>query len=180
MIRAKTIADTLTVTRVLLALLIFCLGVTGGSEALPAATTALIFAWATDLLDGTFARRDPSPQPTWVGERDLHADVSVSVSVLAYLTFSRFVPLWASLIYVAITVVLLWHFRSRHLAMAMQAPPYALMLYTALRYATLQGAIAVAWILLTVIVTWPRFPKEVVPSFLHGMRNLGQPSEEEQ
>ena len=45
MIRAKTIADTLTVTRVFLALLILWLGVTGGNEALPAAMTALIFAW---------------------------------------------------------------------------------------------------------------------------------------
>jgi len=179
MIRAKTVADTLTVTRVLLALLILWLGVTGSSEALPAATTALIFAWATDLLDGTFARRDPSAPQTWVGAHDLQADMSVGLGVLSYLTLAGFVPLWAGLAYLLISAVLLWYFRSAYMGMTVQAAPYAAMLYVALRYATLQGAIAVAWILLTVIVTWPRFPKETVPNFLRGMRDLGQPPEEE-
>jgi len=101
MIRAKTIADTLTVTRVLLAFLILWLGVTGGSEALPAAMTVLIFAWTTDLLDGPFARRDPSAPQTWVGERDLHADMSVGFCVLGYLAFAGFIPLWAGIAYLA-------------------------------------------------------------------------------
>lgn len=180
MIRAKTIADTLTVTRVFLALLILWLGVTAGSEALPAATTALIFAWATDLLDGSFARRDPSAQQTWVGAHDLQADMSVGLAVLGYLTFARFVPLWAGLTYLLISVALLWYLRSTYIGMAVQAAPYAVMLYVALRYATLQGAIAVAWLVLALIVTWPRFPNETVPNFLRGMRDLGQSSEEEQ
>jgi phosphatidylglycerophosphate synthase len=174
MIRAKMIADTLTVTRVFLALVILWLGVTGGSEALPAAMTMLIFAWATDLLDGPFARRDPSAPQTWVGERDLQADMSVALGVLGYLSFSEFVPFWISVAYLAIFAALLLLFRSRHLGMLAQAPPYGMMLYTALRQATLQGGIAVAFILSAVIVTWPRFPEETVPGFLRGMRDLGR------
>jgi len=174
MIRAKMIADTLTVTRVFLALFILWLGVTGGSEVLPAAMTALIFAWATDLLDGPFARRDPSTPQTWVGERDLQADMSVGLGVLGYLAFAGFVPLCIGVAYLAICAALLLLFRSRHLGMLAQAPPYALILYTALRRATLQGGIAVAFILAAVILTWPRFPKETVPGFLRGMRDLGR------
>jgi phosphatidylglycerophosphate synthase len=176
MIRAKTIADTLTVTRVFLALFILWLGVTGGSEALPAAMTALIFAWATDLLDGPFARRDPTAPQTWVGEHDLQADMSVGLGVLGYLTFAGFAPVWLGLAYLAVCAALLLIFRSIHVGMLVQAPPYAMMLYVALRFATLQGGIAVAWILLAVIVTWPRFPNETVPGFLRGMRELGRSS----
>ena len=179
MIHAKTIADTLTVSRFLLALLILWLGLTGGSEALPAVTTALVFAWATDLLDGPLARRDPSGRQTWVGTLDLQADISVATGVLGFLTFGGFIPIWGSATYALIAAALMYHFRSQHLGWAIQAPPYAVMLYVALRYAPLHGGIAVAWIVLTVIVTWPRFPQETVPTFLRGMRNLGQPSEEE-
>ncbi|HUW11983.1 MAG TPA: CDP-alcohol phosphatidyltransferase family protein [Anaerolineae bacterium] len=179
MIRAKTIADTLTIARVFLALLILWLGVTGGSEALPAAMTALIFAWATDLLDGPLARRDPSAPQTWVGERDLYADVSVGLSVLGYLTFAGFIRLWAGIAYLAICVALLLQFRSVHLGWLVQAPPYLMMFVLALRQAPLQGGIAVAWMLLGVILTWPRFPKETIPAFLRGMRALGRPADQD-
>jgi phosphatidylglycerophosphate synthase len=179
MIRAKTIADTLTVTRVFLALLILWVGVTGGSEALPAAMTALIFAWATDLLDGPFARRDPSAEQTWVGERDLHADMSVGLCVLGYLTFSGFIPVWAGVAYLALCVALLLYFRSVHLGWLVQAPPYLMMLILSLLYARIQGYIAIAWMLLGVIFTWPRFPRETVPTFLRAMRALGRSSDRE-
>jgi len=179
MIHAKTIADSLTLSRFLLALLILWLSLTSGSEALPAVTTALIFAWATDLLDGPLARRDPSGRQTWVGTLDLQVDLSIATAVLCFLTFGGFIPAWAGITYALIAAWLLFHFRSQHLGWAVQAPPYGVMLYVALRYATLHGSLAVAWIILTVIVTWPRFPKETVPAFLHGMRNLGRSSEEE-
>jgi phosphatidylglycerophosphate synthase len=179
MIRAKTIADTLTATRFFLALLILWLGVTSGSEALPAAATALIFAWATDLLDGPFARRDPSARQTWVGTLDLQADMSVGAGVLGYLTFAGYLPVWAGVAYLLISIALVWYFRSNYIGMLVQAAPYGLMLYVTLRYALLQGAIAVAWLALALIVTWPRFPNETVPNFLRGMRDLGQSPHEE-
>ena len=171
---AKTIADTLTVARVFLALLILWLGMTSGAEALPAAATALIFAWATDLLDGPFARRDPSGRQTWVGEHDLQADMCVGFAVLGYLVFSAFIPPWVGVAYLAIGAALLVYYRSAHMGMLVQALPYATILYVALRHAVLQGAIALAWILLAVILTWPRFPRESVPGFLQGMRDLGR------
>ena len=180
MIHAKTIADSLTLSRFLLALLILWLGLSGGSEALSAATTALVFAWATDLLDGPLARRDPSGRQTWVGMLDLQADLSIATGVLCFLTLGGFIPIWAGITYALIAAGLLLYFRSQHLGWAVQAPPYGVMLYVALRDATLHGVIAVAWIILTVIVTWPRFPKETVPAFLRGMRSLGRPFPEEE
>ena len=63
MLRIKTVADTLTVLRVFLALWIFWLGITAGPSALPMAVTLLVLCWATDLLDGPLARRDREDRP---------------------------------------------------------------------------------------------------------------------
>ena len=173
MIDVKTVADTLTASRFFLALAIFWLGLKVGQPALPTAALVLVLGWATDLLDGTLARRASNQRRTWLGDNDLSADVCVAVGLLGYLTFSNYVSPAIAVSYVLMTGVLIWRFRSRALAMAAQAPVYAIMLYVSLRDAQLYGALAVGWIVLTVIVTWPRFPKTVVPQFLQGMRELG-------
>jgi cardiolipin synthase (CMP-forming) len=178
MIRVKTLADTLTVSRVFLAFVILWLGMAGGSEALPAATAVLIVAWATDLLDGAVARCDRSAEQTWVGRHDLHADMSVGLGVLGYLTIAGFVHVWAGIGYLLVCAVLLWMTRSDAVGMAVQAPPYGLMLYQALRHAPLQGGMAIAYLALIVIITWPRFPRQTVPGFLRGMRDLGSKNDD--
>lgn len=179
MIRVKTLADTLTLSRVLLGLLILWSGISGGREALSLAAWLLIVAWLTDLLDGALARRDRSGRQTWVGEHDLQADMSVSLGVLGYLTFAGFIPPWAGLAYLLISAVLLWITRSSAVGMVLQAPPYGLMLYLALHHGLLVGSVAIAYLLLVIIVTWPRFPKQTVPGFLRGMRDLGKERDED-
>jgi len=174
MIGVKTLADTLTVSRALLGLLILWSGLTGGREALALAASLLILAWLTDVLDGALARRDRSGRQTWVGEHDLQADMSVSLGVLGYLTFAGFVSPGAGVGYLLISAVLLWITRSSAVGMAVQAPPYGLMLYLAMRHAPLVGGLAIVYLLLIIIVTWPRFPRQTVPGFLRGMRDLGK------
>lgn len=172
MLDVKTIADTLTGGRFLLALAIFWLGLKVGQPALPTVTLVLVLGWVSDLLDGALARRAPNRRRTWLGDNDLGVDVCVAVGLLCYLTFSNYVSPAIALSYVLITGALIWRFRSRALAMAAQAPVYAILLYLALRDARPYGALAVGYILLVTIVTWPRFPETVVPEFLQGMREL--------
>jgi phosphatidylglycerophosphate synthase len=133
---------------------------------------AIVISWATDLLDGPLARRDSSGRRTWLGDNDLGVDVTVALALLGYLASSGYIAPVAALTYLALCLALLWRFRSRALAMACQAPPYGTMLYNALRYVPSYGALAVGWIALTVIGTWPRFPKVIVPEFLRGIREL--------
>lgn len=173
MLDVKTMADTLTASRFLLALVIFWLGLRIGQPALPTVTLALVLGWASDLLDGALARRDRNQRHTWLGDSDLSVDVCVALGLLCYLTFSNYVSPAIALSYILMTGALIWRFRSRALAMAAQAPVYAILLHLSLRDAPPYGALAVGWIVLTVIVTWPRFPKTVVPEFLQGMRELG-------
>jgi cardiolipin synthase len=174
MISTKTLADALTAARFCLAGVILWLGIKGGAEALPAAVVTLVLAWVTDVLDGPLARRDPSGRHTWIGDRDLEIDISVGVAVLVYLTLAGYVSLKAAVGYSIVCVVLLWRFRSLHLAWGLQAPPYFGILYAALRDAPRYGLAAVGYVLLVVLATWPRFPRMTVPQFLEGMRNLGK------
>jgi phosphatidylglycerophosphate synthase len=173
-VSTKTLADILTAIRFCLAGFILWLGVKGGAEALPAAVTTLILAWITDLLDGPLARRDPSGRHTWIGDRDLEVDISVGLAVLAYLTLAGYLTLKATSAYVVVCAALLWHFRSAHLAWAVQAPPYAGMIYAAVRDAPRYGLMMVGYIALVIVATWPRFPERVVPQFLEGMRKIGK------
>ena len=172
MVSTKVLADLLTAVRFCLAGFILWLGVKGGAEALPVAVGALILAWLTDVLDGPLARRDPSGRHTWIGDLDLQVDMSVGLAVLAYLTLAGYLTLKAALGYVVVCVVLLWYFRSPHLGWTIQAPPYAGMVYAALRDAPRYGLMIVGYLVLVVVVTWPRFPQRVVPQFFEGMRNL--------
>jgi hypothetical protein len=54
--------------------------------------------------------------------------------------------------------------------MLFQAPIYGWFIWITLRNAPSYGAVLVLWIVLVIIATWPKFPKEVVPGFLNGMR----------
>ena len=58
------------------------------------------------------------------------------------------------------------------LAWGLQAPPSGKMLLVALQEVPIYGALAVDWIGLTVVITWPRLHRETVPQFLGGMRDL--------
>lgn len=174
MVSIKTLADVLTAVRFCLAGVILWLGVRGGAEALPAAVVVLILAWLTDVLDGPLARRDPLGRRTWIGDRDLETDISVSLAVLVYLALAGYLTPKAAVGYGIVCAALLWRFRSLHLAWAVQAPPYAGMLYAALRDAPRYGLIALGYLVLVVVATWPRFPQVVVPQFLGGMRDLGR------
>jgi hypothetical protein len=67
-----------------------------------------------------------------------------------------------------------WGWR-RDPAMLFQAPIYLWFLAVGLREAPSAGLGLVGWILVVVVITWPRFPREVVPGFLAGMREAMKP-----
>jgi hypothetical protein len=58
--------------------------------------------------------------------------------------------------------------------MVAQAPIYGWFMWITYRNAPQYGLLLVLWIGLAVIATWPKFPKEVVPGFLSGMRLIGK------
>lgn len=172
MVGIKTLADTLTSLRFLLGPVLVWLGWQGGPKAIAPAALTLLLAWATDVLDGPLARRDPRGVHTWIGDHDLEADVTVALGVWIYLALAGFLSPWLAAAYVLAGVATLWSFGSAHLAWGVQALPYGAMIWTAWRTAPTYGLLLVVWIGLIVVATWPRFPQQTLPAFLGGMRDL--------
>ena len=171
----KQLADTITGTRLLLAGGYLWLGLVRGAAALPLAGWLLLANWTGDGVDGALARRSRPYYHTWLGDHDLEVDMLVATGLLAFLVVAGFMPgLWAAV------YLLLWFLLfallgiPRSLGMLAQAPVYAWFVVTAVRYAPLVGWSLVAWILIALVVTWPRFPREIVPGFLDGLRSLVQ------
>ena len=172
MVGTKILADALTGLRFLLGLYLMWLGWQKGPQAIVPATLTLLIAWTSDALDGPLARRDQRGTQTWLGARDLEADMVVALGVWVYLALAGFLSPWLAVGYLLVAVAALWRFGSTHLAWGLQALPYGAMIWTSWRMAPVYGLLLVAWIGLVVVATWPRFPRQALPGFLNGMRDL--------
>ena len=172
MFGTKTLADMLTGVRFLMAIYLIWLGWQKGSEGIGSAALTLLAAWITDLLDGPLARRDPRGIHTWIGDHDLEVDVVVALGVWIYLTLAGFLSPWLAVAYVLAAAAVLWRLGSVQLTWGVQALPYGLMIWTSWRLVPAYGLLLVAWLGLVVLATWPRFPRQTLPEFLHGVRKL--------
>lgn len=147
-----------------------------GAEGLPLAVTLLIFSWTSDSLDGPLARRSRRHSSTWIGCHDLEFDIAVSGGLLIYMALAGFVGMPVVAVYVLVWALIFWRWGSaRSLGMLVQAPIYGWFISVAIRNAWAAGQWLVVWILGAVLITWPRFPKEIIPEFLKGMRSLWPP-----
>jgi len=173
MIVAKQVADIITFTRALLLLGFTWLGVTHGAGGLPVAIILMFYSWTSDMLDGLLARRSSRSYRTWLGDHDLEVDMAVALGLLIYMLCSGFGSwLVAALYLLAWVLVYLYFGVLRSLGMLFQAPIYAWFIWTALRLAPNYGFSMVIWVVLVVILTWPRFSIEVVPGFLNGFKSI--------
>jgi phosphatidylglycerophosphate synthase len=173
MIVAKQVADLLTLSRVLLIFVLLWLGNTYGVNALPAAVLVLLFSWTTDALDGPIARRSRVQYHTWLGDHDLEVDMAVGAGLLAYMMISGLVSPLLGVAYVLVWALVFWRWGVlRSPGMLFQGPIYGGFIWLAITQVPFYGSILVAWVLAVISVTWPRFPNEVIPEFLEGMRTL--------
>ncbi len=177
MIVAKQVADFITFTRALLFLVFIWLGIARGAEGLPFGALLMIYSWTSDSIDGPIARRSSRVYQTWLGNHDLEVDIAVSLGLLVYMLLSGYVSLLAGGLYLLAWIAILLYFGfHRSLGMTFQAPIYGWFLYLALRDAPVYGLAMVAWVLAVLAITWPKFPREVVPGFLNGFKRIGKHS----
>jgi cardiolipin synthase (CMP-forming) len=175
MIIAKQVADLLTLSRALLVFVFPWLGLTRGAEALPLAALFLVYSWFSDSIDGPIARRSRESHHTWLGDHDLIVDMAVSIGLLVFLLASGYVTLTIGLVYIALwLLIFLYWGLQRSLGMLFQAPIYAGMILISLQDAFPFGVLQIFFILAAIVITWPRFPKEVVPGFLAGLGVLNK------
>jgi hypothetical protein len=173
MLVAKQVADFITWGRVGIACLLAWLGAFRGQEALPLVIWLMIADWAGDSVDGKLARRSRVQYHTWIGDHDLEVDVLISAGLLAYLLLAGFVNLVWVVIYLLVWAVIFWRWGYvRVLAMLIQAPIYGWFIWVALSRTPGSGIWIVIWIIAAIALTWPYFPKVMVPGFLAGMREV--------
>ncbi len=173
MLVAKQLADLITLSRMLLAFGLGWLGVTHGPASLPLAAWLMIANWTGDCLDGPIARRSKVYYHTWIGDHDLETDIIVSLGLLAYLVAARYVDLWLAVAYLLIWAAIFWRWGiPKSLGMLIQAPIYGWFILVAVRDAPTAGGWIVIWITAAIVITWPKFPKEIVPGFLAGMKQV--------
>lgn len=175
MVNKKHLADLITGSRLLVAVYYVWLGLSAGAAGLRLAGWLLLANWSGDSVDGALARCSRPFYHTWIGNHDLEVDMLVATGLLAFLVAAGFLPApWAGgyfLLWLAIIAVL---GIPRSLGMLAQAPVYGYFIAVALHHAPVVGWSLVAWILIALAITWPRFPREIVPGFLGGLQNLGR------
>lgn len=171
MLVAKQVADLITFSRVLMAVILAWLGFIQGVQAFPYVVWILFADWAGDMFDGSLARRSRTQYHTWIGDHDLEIDMFVSVGLLVYLMGAGYVPLWVGGLYLAFWyLVFLKMGIMSSPGMLFQAPTYGWFLWTALDVAPGLGALLILLLVAAIILTWPKFPRMVVPGWLKGMR----------
>jgi cardiolipin synthase len=176
MIVAKQVADLLTLSRGMLAFILAGLGLLAGPEALPLVSCLMIMDWCFDMLDGPIARRSKIYYHTWIGDHDLHIDMTVSIGLLIFLLGAGYVNWWLGVIYLSVWAIFFLRFGVTPApGMLFQAPTYFWFIWTTVKEAPGFGALIIIFIVAALVLTWPKFPREMVPGFLEGMRKVFQP-----
>lgn len=153
--------------------LLIWLGLARGPESLPIVVVIVFYNWTADSIDGPLARKIPSFHETWIGQRDLEIDMTFSTGLLVYLTATGFVSLSATIFYLLLWIVIFWWRGIVHtLGVLYQAPIYLWFIIIAFQNAPQYAWWLIAWVILALAITWPKFPKIIVPVFLSGVRNL--------
>ena len=166
MLNAKQVADFVTLFRGLLGFGLVWLGLNEGAAGLQTAVFIMIAAWTGDAIDGKIARRSRNPYQSWIGDHDLQIDMAVSCGLLVYLITSGFINIWLACLYILLWTFILWRWRNvKALGMLSQAPIYGYFIVIALIVLPNVGMWILIWMVTAVIITWPQFPKMVIPGF---------------
>ncbi|UCE00203.1 MAG: CDP-alcohol phosphatidyltransferase family protein [Chloroflexota bacterium] len=173
MLTAKQVADFVTILRGILGLSLVWLGISEGEAGLQKAVLIMIAAWTGDAVDGKIARRSKIYYHTWLGDHDLEVDMTVSCGLLVYLITANYINIWIASIYVIFWALVIWRWRDFNvLGMLSQAPIYGYFIWVAVTRLPNVGIWVLVFLLLVIIVTWPQFPKQVVPGFFKGIREF--------
>ena len=169
----KHIADLVTFARGLLAFGLTWLGWSQGADGLRLAVYLMLVDWTGDVLDGALARRSRIKDQTWIGDHDLEVDITVSAGLLGYMLFAGFLDWRVGAGYLMLWILIFWHWGYfRSLGMLVQAPIYVWFIFLAITEPPYTGWWMIVWIVMILVITWPRFPREVVPGFLESVRGI--------
>jgi len=153
----RFLADALTCSRLLLAIVLVWLGTSSGPPTLTLATGLIIAGWTADTLDGHLANWAGSEGRTLLGRHDVTVDMIFSLSSVVYFVLAGFVSQWLALTYVVLAAGLLMVFPCRSLAIIAQAPAAALPGIVGFIHRPVLGVAMVVWAVLLLLIDRRRF-----------------------
>jgi phosphatidylglycerophosphate synthase len=165
----KILADSLTAARLPIAVLLVVVGLTLGKGGWHFAALLVLVSWTSDIVDGALARLSRTKISTWIGSHDLYFDMAVAVGVLTYLTAAGSINTSISILYILSWIIVFTRFGILSaLGKLFQAPIYTWFIIAAFQSDSSLGALFLIYLLVIIVLTWPRFPKETIPDFLTG------------
>jgi len=164
---AKTLADLLTLSRFVIAVVIIGLGWFFGEEGLQAVIGWTLLAWVTDVLDGRLARR--SGVKNRISDLDFPVDLALTCAGLIYLVLAGLVSLRFALLYCMVALGSIAFFRKRAVTQLFMTPLYALQILIAFSRARRMAYLYLLYICAVLVVNWKRFT-QLVEEFIEGMR----------
>lgn len=156
MLRLKLVADLLTFSRAVIALVIVALSLFWPEPPLQAVIWLVWAGWITDALDGPLARRDRQSEETWIGEHDLLVDILLAVSMLAFLMGVGFIsPLWTA-VYAVVGLLFMLHFRNMGACMCFMFPIDLGFMYVIWQRAPAQTRVILLYLAILAILRWDK------------------------
>jgi len=170
---SKQVADIITWARSLLLVVYGWFALERGAKSLPIVVFLTIANWTLDSIDGPLARRSRVQYKTWIGDRDLEVDMAITVGLLIYLTASGFLAWQIAAAYVIAFMGILWitDFHSE-MGKLFQGPIYLVFIIATLRELPQAVWWIFAWMVIAGIVTWPKLPRVIIPTFINGFREV--------
>lgn len=164
----QAVADVLTASRVALAVLFPLAGLVYGEGALSFVIVGIIVGWTTDVIDGPIAHLATSHHDTWWSKHDFSADMLMVFGSFLYMTEIGIIPWWIAILYSIFGGAIIYHFSLKGVTMSLATPLVALPLIVALYRTPFLGKLFLLWIVLALVLDWPRF-RVVVREFIEDM-----------
>ncbi len=169
----KQVADLITISRAILALAMIPLGLIQGASSLPIVVWFAIANWTLDSIDGPLARRANTNHQSWIGGKDLQIDMFFGFCLLIYLVTAGLVTWLIAMVYIVAWILIFWHWGLfRELGVLFQVGIYGWFILQVMRLSPQALIWFLVWVVAALIITWPKFPKLIVPRFINGVRDI--------
>ena len=169
----KQAADFITLSRAVLLPLFVWFGFAFGVDALPAVIWLMMYNWTADSIDGPLSRRSGVEIRTWIGDHDLVIDMLISTSLGVYMVAAGLLRWQVSTIYFLVWLLYFWRIGLTHpMGILYQTPIYVWFVYVAFRDVPQVSMWMIGWLLIALVVTWPRFPKVLIPKFIREIKEV--------
>ncbi len=166
--RGKELADLLTLSRVFVAAAILVAACMRDKQFLAPVVLLTMLGWTTDVLDGRLANADAAPRKTWIGDHEFVADMLMVYAGMVYFMLAGFVPILPFALYALFSAGVARIWMRKSYTMAVAAPVAAMPLIFSFVEAPLLAWAFLGWIVLALILYWPRFKREV-REFIEGV-----------